>query len=199
LQFATGKMRYKFLPFDAAFHQYVFGKMTRLSGILRSIAPPRTLSEYRDVIMAATTLAHNVAGKEYARSYGWKWLVRSYILTEMYAANVRRLQVSESNTLRDLQVSFPDQSSWLTMLQRGARTSGTAKLRPLLRELLYKDPVEMLTCDLCIFLGKEACKFPLDSVVASKKDIMRMAGELRRNDDQQASPLAVMRGALVGK
>ena len=199
LQFTEGETYYTVRPFDETFHQHAFGKATRVGNVLRSLPLPVSLANYKTCITSATALIEQTMGKVYADSYGWKWLVRSYLLTEMRVASIKGLQVSSGDSLSDLMVSFPDQCEWLSMLQRShkkRKTPSTIKVKDLVRELNYKDPVEMLTCDLCVFGGKAARNFDIGDINAGKKVIQATNTELQRSADQQAHPLVVLKAAL---
>ena len=197
LQFTEGEAYYAVSPFDATFHQRAFGQATRVANVLRSLPPPVSLAAYTNIVANCTGLVEQIMGKEHAESYGWKWLVRSYLLTEMRVAGIKKLQVSSTDTLSDLMAGFPDQCEWLSMLQRvikpGSKPTGI-KVRDLVHELNYKDPIEMLTCDLCIF-GMTR-QFSVEDIAAGKQVILNTCKELQRNADQQAHPLVVLRAAL---
>ena len=167
--------------------------MTRVANLLRSMVPPTRLVHYRKLVSGATELVKQVMSAEYADSYGWKWLVRSYLLTEMHAMKITRLQVKDE-TLDDLMASFPDQCGWLSTFCGDRVAPSKYQVRTLMHELNYKDPIEMLTCDLCIF-GMTR-QFSVEDIEAGKQVILNTCKELQRNADQQAHPLVVLRAAL---
>ena len=198
-KFSEGKKTYTVLPFDATFHQHAFGQATRVSNVLRSLPVPVSLAAYTTCLTSSTALIAQELGKAHADSYGWKWLVRSYLITEMRVAGIKRLQVSSNDTLSDLMAGFPDQCEWLSMLLRsyGKRCQASSiKVRCLVKELNYKDPVEMLTCDLCVFGGKTARDFDVEDIIAGKRSIRNTCEMLQRNAYQQAHPLVVLRAAM---
>ena len=63
---------------------------------------PVSLAAYTTCVTSSTALIAQELGKAYADSYGWKWLVRSFLITEMRVAGIKRLQVSPNDTLSDL-------------------------------------------------------------------------------------------------
>ena len=65
----------------------------------------------------------------------------------------------------------------------------------MVRELKYKDPIEMLTCDLCIFGGPAARDFNIEDIKAGKRLIIDTCERLQRNPEQPAHPLAALRVA----
>ena len=170
--------------------------MTRVANLLRSMVPPTRLVHYRKLVSGATELVKQVMSAEYADSYGWKWLVRSYLLTEMHAMKITRLQVKDE-TLDDLMASFPDQCGWLSTFCGDRVAPSKYQVRTLMHELNYKDPIEMLTCDLCIFGGREAREYSIDRINAGKDAIRGKERELGRNEEELAHPLVVFHAALV--
>ena len=196
LEFTDGGMLYEALPFDAVFHQHAFGKATRVSNIMRSVPVPRSLADYKAGVTSASALVEKARGKAYAGSYGWMWVVRSYLLTEMRVAGIRELRVDATDTLSDLQVSFPDRNGWLSRILATRKTPSSITVKDLVRELNYNGPIEMLTCDLCIFGGKAARDFRVEDIDSKRQLLRNTCERLRRNADQQAHPLVVLRAAL---
>ena len=107
--------------------------------------PPRTLDDW----VEACESLKKMAGKGQEReSYSFLWTFRAAMIAERAAAGFKKLEYSKKNTTDDISKAFPDQSDWVTYFCPG----GPMPVGEFVRQLGYRDSIEYLTCDLCIFM-----------------------------------------------
>jgi hypothetical protein len=146
--------RYKVVPFCAAVHVLKFAHMSKMHHMMVGVDTPRSLDDW---VAGLAKVVHQIRGdqtsKSASKSYGFMWMYRAYMYAEMRVVGIKRLSVSAKNTVGDLMRGFPDQCNWMHRFvdNNSWATKTTTKVSTLLRQLKYKDPVEHLTMDLCIF------------------------------------------------
>ena len=178
-------MKYKLLPFMGKFHCSAFAELSKWQSILVAMRVPHTVGEW---IMASTS-AHDMMRATPA--YGTLWLVRSYMIAEMRARAIRHLRVQPTDTAADLKIAFPDQCNWLKRV-----ATPTTKLATLIKTAGYTGPLEMLTCDMCIFGGEQSLKWPAEYIRANASKIRRVSKDIGESRERQAHPLIALRIAM---
>jgi len=178
-------MKYKLLPFMGKFHCSACAELSKWQSILVAMRVPHTLGEW---IMASKS-AHVMMCATPA--YGTLWLVRSYMIAEMRARAISHLHVKPRDKAADLKIAFPDQCSWLKRV-----AAPTTKLTTVIKAAGYTGPIEMLTCDMCIFGGGQSLKWSTECIRANASKIRRVSKDLGESRERQAHPLIALRIAM---
>ena len=182
-----GSQKYEAVLFGKK-HIKIFAAHSRVSDCLKALAVPSTLLEYADRVSLAGRLVTPVRDATYGKSYGFLWLCRAYLLAELHARG-KHLTYRQKDTVSCLNYAFPDQCSWVS---RFVGNTESTRVSTLVRLLKYKDPLEMLTCDLCIF-GGGARRWALEDIANGKNEVQRLRKQFSK--DEPPNPLVLIADA----
>jgi hypothetical protein len=178
-------MKYKLLPFMGKWHCSAFAELSKWQSILVAMSVPHTLGEWSMASKSAHCMMCATA------TYGTLWLVRSYMIAEMRARAIMHLRVRPTDTAADLKIAFPDQCNWLKRV-----ATPTTKLAALIKAAGYTGPLEMLTCDMCIFGGDQSLKWSVEYILANSSKIRRVSKDISESRERPAHPLIALRTAM---
>ena len=99
------------------------------------------------------------------------------------------MQYSKKNTTEDIAKVFPDQLEWVSYFCPG----GHSPVGEFVRRLGYKDSIEYLTCDLCIFmpLAEKLSTETGECAPKVKRCRIAMDAAMSSRNGQQAHPAVV--------
>ena len=175
LVFGDPSTAYKIRPFSSRLVGFL-SKWSQQQAVLLATHIPRTLDDWGEACEYYKKMAGSPADRE---SYSFLWTFRAAMIAERAAAGFKKLQYSKKNTTEDIAKVFPDQLEWVSYFCPG----GHSPVGEFVRRLGYKDSIEYLTCDLCIFmpvaehLSTEAgehepkvkrCRIAMDAAMSSR-------------------------------
>ena len=180
---------YKTLPFSEK-HVDAFTKLSEWQQAVLAIGPPRTLDDW---VVGCESFKRTAGERREADSYSFLWTFRATMIAERAAAGFKKLEYSDKNTTDDILKAFPDQSQWVSYFCPG----GPMPVGEFVRLLGYKDSIDYLTADLCIFmpvaerLSTEAgeCEPQIKKCRSAMDEAMILSG------GQQAHPAVVAKQA----
>ena len=99
------------------------------------------------------------------------------------------MEYSKKNTTDDISKAFPDQSDWVTYFCPG----GPMPVGEFVSQLGYRDSIEYLTCDLCIFMpvAEHLSTHDGKQEPLVKRRRAAMDTDMLRRHGQQAHPAVV--------
>ena len=194
LVFGNPDMAYKILPFSERKHVRVLTKLSEMQQALLATRPLCTLDDWA----AGCESFKTTAGERRERdSYSFLWTFRAAMIAERAAAGCKKLQYNDKNTTDDLAKAFPDQCEWVSYFCPG----GPVPVGQFVSQLGYKDSIEYLTCDLCIFMpiAEHLSTVAGEHEPHVKRCRTAMDDALLRSHGQQAHPAVVAGQATLPK
>jgi hypothetical protein len=185
------KANYCVTAFKVSVHTSVMVDLHKTGLVLNSLQTPHTTEEWLQCTRNAGQRGTE-AGVVKGDSYGWSWLVRTYLFASMRAAGISRLRVTNDwNTEQVVEALLPDQSRWLPHWMRSKGWT----LKQLSAHL--KDvPVEMLSCMACILGDTALDKFDMSTLEGNLQRIMKVRAEVRKKYGWEGNPSLVVSEAL---
>ena len=185
--------KYRLAPFKNHIHTPVFATMAKIHNILIGSPVPRSLDEWVSVCKragAAVVALYSHAALTDGATYGFMWLLRSFLLAEVRGQEIAQLSVSATNTVADLSAGFPDQCSWMSLVPRNTL------VRKFMKDIKYHEPVELLTCKMCVLGSTQARNWSVAELTDARIKISKARKELRLSPDEPAHPIEVLCHAL---
>ena len=185
LEFGNPDLVYKIVPFAEQKHVRTLTRLSEMQQVLLAMRPPCTLDDWTRCLESFRSVTRH--GEE--DSYGFLWTFRAAIIAERAVAGCKKLAYSDENTTDDISNAFPDQNEWVIYFC----PHGPVPVGEFVRQLGYKDSIEYLTCDLCIFmpLAERLSSGAGEEEPQVKKCRISMDKGLFRCHGQQAHPAVV--------
>ena len=136
---------YKTMPFSQKLVAELV-MFSRMQQVLLATPPARTLDEWKEGLKMFQKL---VLKKDKQDSYSLLWNYRSAMIAERSSRGYKDLEYNDTNTAGDLAAAFPDMSRWVSFF---CTEKNRVRLSAFVRLLDYRESIEYLTCDLCIFM-----------------------------------------------
>ena len=161
--------------------------------VLRTLNIPKTNTEWMKAMRQAN------AGAAYfgipTPDYQWPWLVRAYLITEMRHQGIQRLRIDRDWGIDEIKEALkPDQCSWLDRWLTSAVASNS--LNKLLRALACNEPLDMLSCFVCILGDNNVARTPTGEVRKHMQIIIRARKAHCADHAWEAHPAYILSNAI---
>ena len=173
-------------------------QLHRLGRMLLQQQVPRTNQEWLDSLTKFGTQCSEAGINSGKRedNYQFWWLARMYLIVEMRHQGIQQLRVvTDWDKHQVVEAMVPDMSAWLSAWMA---SKDFPTLKALLSKLVYREPLEMLSCFCCV-LGDNDIDQHSTEVLESARDAIckqrRHMREASRTKDE-ANPAIIIQKAL---
>lgn len=171
-------------------------KFVEIANIMGTMGAPKTFEDWIDEVERAT----KQMPQSQTLGYKWLWLMRSKLICNMRAAQIKGLRLSSVRRILSstFEKGFPDQKRWLWKVGRfGASRNKAATMGEVFDRLGYSDSPELLTMHLCLIGARAVQQVPADKLKAQRKRLGQKLQSLRKSWKIWPHPATLVRE--VGK
>ena len=178
-------------------------QMHRLGRMLLQMQVPRTNREWLESIEGFGKRCYDAGINTGQRedNYQFWWLARSYLIVEMRHQGIERLRVTDDWDKDQIAASMvPDMNEWLSAWMT-SKEVGARSLKPLLSKLVYREPLELLSCFCCILGDGLIDQYSIDALDSARDAINKERKQMREASafKDEGHPALILQKAMASQ
>ena len=192
---------YRLCVYSRRDHHAKMLQLHRLGRMLLQMQVPRTNREWLDSItkFGSQCSEAGINSGQREDNYQFWWLARMYLIVEMRHQGIHQLRVvMDWDKDQVVEAMVPDMSEWLSAWMT-SKDSPTLKM--LLSKLVYREPLEMLSCFCCILGDNDIDQHSTEVLVSAQDAIRKQRRHMREasRSKDEAHPAIIIQKALTAQ